>query len=1050
MKASIPETFTKIASQFPDKVCIQDDQKSLTYAQMKDQVVNFAALLKSRNIKSGDRILIPIENGVDSVIAFLGILECGATAVLIDPRLPANDLHRVINISNPIAVLSNKKIMERLVPQSMPGIPVWDLQESLAPNPKFFPTISLKDHSDNDPEVAFILFTSGTSGDHKGVMLTHENLIASVEITTNFVFSGSRNYYCVLPLYHIYSLACVVFVTLLKGGFVRFFALENIFQIFLTGQPFILCLVPRILEILYAKAQADPKVLELLKKIGKDIHFVCGGAPLSEKVERAVSALGNPVNCGYGLTETSAVGTLTPPTKSVVGSVGTTPPGMELKIDQPNEKGVGEICIRGPVVMKGYFRDPKATSEAIREGWFHTGDLGYFNAEKYLFITGRIKEVIVLPTGEKAMPQDIESHYVGIKGVKELAVVGIQPKGQVWDEIHAAVIAESKESNIQEIEERIEERALTLPTHLQIQKIHWVYEIPKTSLQKVRRGMLKEMLKDDTGVRGVPAPVTDEPIYLWLRQWLAQAANLDPTEIDENRFFTAYGIDSLNIWQLCEKLNEEYQMNVSPLIVMEHPTIAKLAEYCKENQMKGESSKIPPISVADRLQELPLSFAEEIHWKRAQYPWQNFLYGIELFGNLNLQILERSISDLLERHEIFRTTFVEKEKRLVRQISSECKRAVHFFDFSAFSSDKQTKELNQLATSYREKKLDMRTLPLIEFTIIKISAERHILIALVSRIIVDGMSLVLILEEIAAHYKDQIEGKPLSSLEPLKVQYADFAFWQKRLYEQGLFQSEEEYWKGQFKKMELVSLPGKKRNLTKEQQLLKENLTAGVIPIQIPQILCRQLTSISLQRNSFFQTLLATAFQVALHRSTKSPCITLRELNSDRKKSYLHRMIGYLNTGIGVIANFSRDVKFEELLSDHQKQLHLAVENGNIFFEALVDRWGSLIKGSPSYSLNVSFNFLALPIPAKFANLDFAMKDLHLEEYLYPPGLELDFVLSYAPNGSVNGGMFYKKALFDEASIVPIAKVFMDTLHKVAANPAILISEIIESKVGLQ
>src|SRR5262249_39756514 len=150
----------------------------------------------------------------------------------------------------------------------------------------------------------------------------------------------------------------------------------------------------------------------------------------------------------------------------------------------PNAAGEGEICIAGPNVMKGYFRDENATNEMVRDGVLHTGDLGYLDKEGDLIISGRIKELIVTAGGKKAMPTDIERRYEGIAGVNEIAVVGIKSKHQMGDEIHAAVVVDqgmqSAEQTFKTIENLLSQRSKDIPGHLRIQHIHLVEKIPKT------------------------------------------------------------------------------------------------------------------------------------------------------------------------------------------------------------------------------------------------------------------------------------------------------------------------------------------------------------------------------------------------------------------------------------------------------------------------------------------------------------------------------------------------------------------------------------------
>lgn len=1038
----ILKEISKMAGLHPEKIAVQDDRTKLTYSQLIIKIDTMVELLASRGVLEGDRLVIPIENSVDYLVSLLGVLASNGTAVLLDPRLPSTDLHRLINHSDPLAILAMKSTMEKLDPELMPGVAVWDLQDHLTPNSKFPTGKALSEHLDKDPDIAIIIYTSGTSGAHKGVMLTQDNIMAGARIMFH-VLDGRKDFYCVLPMYHIYCLVCCIFDPLVHGGSIRFITLDNITKVFQSKVPCVAPLVPRMLEYILAKIQTDPTLKAAIEKADtKLIQLSSGGAPLSGGVEKTFESLGLPLTRGYGLSETSGCAAASQPKDGLLGSAGSPAPKMEVKIDRPDDKGVGEILIRGPAVMKGYFRNPQATAEAIVDGWFHSGDLGYFNSAGLLFITGRLKDVIVLPTGEKAMPDNIEAHYSGIEGVKEISVLGLNAKGQVWDEIHAAIVPANKDITLEEIEARIQELSKSLPFHLQIQKVHLVAELPKTSVQKVRRGILRDMIKTETGAKTTVYSITDEPIYNWLRDWLSQTTGVKTSEIDESKALTFYGVDSLNIWQLCEAINQQFHISISPMNVMENSSIIKLAEFCKANQNKDIAASIPPIFVANRSKDLPLSFPEEIHWQRAQYPWQNYLYAVELEGHLNFELLKEAFITLFQRHEIFRTTYQKKGDRLIRHIEPDAKLEMQLFNISQHGQKDQ--EFQKIIRSYREKTIDIKVLPLVHLAVVKLSDTQFVLIIICARLMADGISLAMMIEDASSYYQDLVDGKTVTFNEALEFQYADYANWQRTLYEQRVFQGEEDYWKKQFQRMALVNLPGKKRTLTKEEQVLKEPLIALGLPIVISPEVTKKLAEIGSGVNSYLQTILAAVLQVSLHIHTKDPRITIRELNAGRKKPYLQRMFGYLNTGLAIVSDFNNDRTFLDLLTAHQKQIHLATMNADIYLEALVGGWGSLIKGSPYYSLNVSYNFLSFHIPNQFGNLKLAVKDLQLEEYLYPPGLELDFVFTHAPDGGVRGGMFYRKVLFDEPSVAPLPNYFVQIATLVAENPEILISEIEE------
>ncbi|MFT3768582.1 MAG: AMP-binding protein [Minicystis sp.] len=229
---------------------------------------------------------------------------------------------------------------------------------------------------------------------------------------------------------------------------------------------------------------------------GRLQSFFSGGAALPMEVRRGLEDFGFEILEGYGLTETVAGVCSNSPAANRAGTVGRPLTGVEVRIANPDVSGQGEIWVRGPVVMKGYFRDPEATAEVMREGgWFRTGDLGKLDKDGFLSITGRIKEIIITSSGKNVAPEEVEQQYRGIDAVRDLAVLGMPSATRHGEEIHAAVVAASGSGDAAaRVEEAIAARSAKVPSHLRIQRVHVVTEIPRTSTLKVRRAALREQL----------------------------------------------------------------------------------------------------------------------------------------------------------------------------------------------------------------------------------------------------------------------------------------------------------------------------------------------------------------------------------------------------------------------------------------------------------------------------------------------------------------------------------------------------------------------------
>lgn len=299
--------------------------------------------------------------------------------------------------------------------------------------------------------LASIVYTSGTSGKKKGVMLTHGNLASDAAATCKCVTAGNAQ--LLLPLHHTFSWASAMLAIFLYNRDLHISKnLRHILQDMQNFKPQNLSSVPMMAEMLYKSIRSNARkqkqenrikrgmaLSRILMKMGIDrrrrifrqVHeklggsielIICGGAPFDPEIQRALYDLGINVICGYGITECSPVVAVNRNKDFRLGSVGKPLPCNRVRIDDPDENGIGEICVSGSNVMKGYYKDPEATAEAFDGEWFRTGDYGRFDADGFLYITGRKKNLIILANGENISPEELEEKLHRIEYVREVAV----------------------------------------------------------------------------------------------------------------------------------------------------------------------------------------------------------------------------------------------------------------------------------------------------------------------------------------------------------------------------------------------------------------------------------------------------------------------------------------------------------------------------------------------------------------------------------------------------------------------------------------------------
>lgn len=484
---SIKEIFEHSIKTYANKEFILEkfDPKGkyeeISYEQFGKDVIGFGtALNRVLKLENRPRIMILSETTYDWYVSYVTLLCGDAIAIPTDKELPENELENVVRRSKADAIIysekkadSVKKIMEKF-PQVKYFIKMYSedglqnktvgMQYLINEGTKFVNSgddYFAKVETDPD-EFKVLLFTSGTTSNAKGVMLTSRNLAENINAATAYakVYPEDR-FFSVLPLHHTYESTIGFLLPMAWGSSIAVCqGLKHIVPNMLETNPSVLISVPLLIENLYKKINASIKkagkdglvgsmlhITNALKLVGVDVKrkvfaniyenlggnlrfIVSAAAPIDAKIGKWVEDIGITFLQGYGLTETAPIAALTPEYQPKVGSAGKAIPKGEIRIEDPNEDGEGEVLIKTPTLMIGYYEDEKATNEVIEvidgERWFHSGDIGYLDKDGFLYITGRSKNVIVTQNGKNIYPEEIELLLAQVPEIKECMVYGKQ------------------------------------------------------------------------------------------------------------------------------------------------------------------------------------------------------------------------------------------------------------------------------------------------------------------------------------------------------------------------------------------------------------------------------------------------------------------------------------------------------------------------------------------------------------------------------------------------------------------------------------------------
>ncbi|MBE0502353.1 MAG: AMP-binding protein, partial [Desulfuromonadales bacterium] len=390
------------------------------------------------------------------------------------------------------------------------------VQDLKGDRPKKWP----KRHAD---ETAILLYTSGTTGQSKGAMLSHNNIVSNIIAAKHhFRLDSSMATLSFLPINHVFEQVCGVLLPLSLGGKVTFAESlkkigENLFEIkptFFLGVPAVFRLfldrirrniqAKSLSRILYKLPLANAIVRKKVQQsFGEGTVFVSGGAALDPAVANGLKSFGLTIYQGYGITETSPVIAAESPTHVCTGTVGIPIEHVQVRIDDPNSEGVGEIVVKGPNVMQGYYKRPEATAEVLVDGWYHTGDLGRYDSDDNLVICGRVKNLIVTPNGKNVYPEEIENELMNSPLIAEAMIYGHKVDAHS-EEVYAVIYPDpdalekyrqehgDKPLTPEEIESIIRDEILAAGKNLADYKRIKKFtlrddEFPKTTTRKIKR-----------------------------------------------------------------------------------------------------------------------------------------------------------------------------------------------------------------------------------------------------------------------------------------------------------------------------------------------------------------------------------------------------------------------------------------------------------------------------------------------------------------------------------------------------------------------------------
>ncbi|MEO8041707.1 MAG: AMP-binding protein, partial [Acidobacteriota bacterium] len=696
------DLFDTATKRFPTRVAMRIERngrkEQYTFEDVRELTLRAAGFFAKNGIQHNDRVILFSNNMPEWGMTYFGILKAGATAIPIDP---ASSVDEILNFAkageasaiviSPKLASENTDLKDKLAEAGINILPAEDdgaiqNRKSKIQNLKIWTFDEVFEMPSETEEaqrnallpakilsnsVASLIFTSGTTGNPKAVMLSHKNFTNMISMLSSVLdMDITDGVLSVLPMHHTFEFSAGFLTPFSNGTQITYLdelTAEELTHAIENGHVTGMVGVPALWEMLHRRiktrlrergdwiADIADNMIEFNAWIrdntpfnlgpivffpihqgmgGKMRYLISGGSALSEKVQKDLHGLGFTVLEGYGLTESSPVLTVARPgNKLLRGSVGKPLPGVEVKIDNPDDNGVGEVLARGQNVMLGYYNNEEATEAVLQDRWLKTGDLGRIDEDGNLFIVGRSKDVIIDSNGKNIYPDEIEDLYGKSGFIKELSVVGL-PDDDGGEKIASLVvpdyehdIALARADVNKKVEVHFREISASIPFFKRVKILHITpFELPRTATRKVKRPEVVEMLQglEDRSKNRTNAVVQSkgDDNALWIRKIVATVSNRPLSDIAVEDKLADLGFDSLMFVELQAAVEDAGGRVLSPDTLNEVQSVRelltavqrvdkskKLADEPKAEEKKDEEDIVIP-SVIRRAGNAVVSFAQ--------------------------------------------------------------------------------------------------------------------------------------------------------------------------------------------------------------------------------------------------------------------------------------------------------------------------------------------------------------------------------------------------------------------------------------------------------
>ena len=1045
----IHELFEAQVERAPHVVAVLFEGENLTYRELNARANQLGHYLRGLGVGPESLVGICVERSLEMVIGLLGILKAGGAYVPLDPSYPRERLGFMLKDSQCSFLLTQQSIVEDgrwRMDDGNPRCAILDPQMKVVCLDTDWETIAGESEQNLHGEtradnLAYVIYTSGSTGQPKGVAIEHRNTVALLywakSVFTNDELSGVLASTSMCFDLSVFEL----FVPLSWGG--KVILAENALQLHSmpdTNDVTLINTVPSVMTELLAMGNLSDSV--------RTINLA--GEPLRSELVKQIheSANAEKVYDLYGPSETTTYSTFTLRTAEGPPTIGRPILNTEIYILdgnlQPVPIGVlGEIYIGGAGVARGYLNRAELTSEQFianpfsdegKSRLYRTGDVARYRSDGNIEFLGRTDTQVKL-RGYRIELGEVEAVLTKHATVKDCVVALCEHESWTGKKL-VGYVAPRKYSalSVTELRSYLKEK---LPEYMVPSSLVFLAELPRMANGKVDRNTLPPP-------HGVTHPFTREfisprtEIEELIAQTWQEVLKIENIGIFDN--FFELGGHSLLATQIVARLQEAFNKNVPLRVLFDAPTIAELAQGLETIRRNGHESSLPPIVPAPREGPVPLTMNQEHLWRINQMipgtHYFNMPYVYQLTGNLDVDALEKTLKEIVRRHEALRTVFDEVDGQPVQIVKEGSDIELPIVDLRDKTMDESSDQAAALILEERQGPFDLIMGPLIRTKLVRLRDMESLLLVTLHHIIADLWSMQIFRREIAVLYDASVKGMTLPLPGP-EIQFADYALWERQLLADGLLSPQLEFWEEQFRRSlspnEFLDDPKRK---------IKASLLRSVQPIEYDSNLFARIKQLAKRENCTPFMVITAALVIVLHQLTGQREIRIGTLVANRRQKKTESTFGHVMNTIGLCLSVDPEITFEELLKQTREVTLAASGHQELPFEQLARVLETKQKIPRDSLFRVLLTYNLVPAPLRFAGLtlaSFDMSQVNLEEGLAFTAFDIGLKLNESST-KLSGTITFDAHAFNVGMISSMKELLVSAIENIMVAPRQLIS----------